>query len=48
MENPYLQSRGCFGFKAGCFGRRDTRPIMLPWQREKPVKMMKSLTASRR
>jgi hypothetical protein len=32
----------------GCLGRRDTRPIMWPWQREKPVKMMKSLTASRR
>jgi hypothetical protein len=43
MENPYLQSRGM-----GCFGRRDTRPIMPPWQREKPVKMMNSLTASRR
>jgi hypothetical protein len=42
MENPYLQSAG------GCLGRRDTRPIMPPWQREKPVKMMKSLTASRR
>jgi hypothetical protein len=41
MENPYLQ-------QWGWLGRRDTRPIMPPWQREKPVKMMKSLTASRR
>jgi hypothetical protein len=43
MENPYLQSR-----VVACLGRRDTRPIMLPWQREKPVKMMNSLTGSRR
>jgi hypothetical protein len=43
MENPYLQSR-----EVACFERRDTRPIMPPWQREKPVKMMNSLTASRR
>jgi hypothetical protein len=43
MENPYLQSRG-----VGCFERRDTRPIMPPWQRVKAVKMMKSLTGSRR
>jgi hypothetical protein len=43
MENPYLESLG-----VACFGRRDTRPIMPPWQREKPVKMMNSLTASRR
>jgi hypothetical protein len=42
MENPYLQAVWWL------FGRRDTRPIMPPWQREKPVKMMKSLTASRR
>jgi hypothetical protein len=42
MENPYLQSR------VACFERRDTRPIIPPWQREKPVKMMNSLTASRR
>ena len=34
--------------KWGCLGRRDTRPIMRPWQREKSVKMMKSLTGSRR
>ena len=36
MENPYLQ-------RWGCSGRRDTRPIGWPWQREKGVRMMKSL-----
>jgi hypothetical protein len=48
MENPYLQSPDLQTLGVGCFGRRDTRPIMPPWQREKPVKMMNSLTASRR
>jgi hypothetical protein len=36
MENPYLQSWGLSGL-------RDTRPIGWPWQREKGVRMMKSL-----
>jgi hypothetical protein len=53
MENPYLQSPDLQSpdlesFGVACFGRRDTRPIMPPWQREKPVKMMNSLPASRR
>jgi hypothetical protein len=39
MENPYLGE--------GQIGRRDTRPIMGPWQREKSVKIMNSLTAAR-
>jgi hypothetical protein len=43
MENPYLQRRG-----VGCLERRDTRPIVPPWQREKPVKMMNFPTAWRR
>jgi hypothetical protein len=43
MENPYLQAVG-----RAVPGGGDTRPIMPPWQREKPVKMMKSLTALRR
>jgi hypothetical protein len=48
MENPYLQSPYLQRLGVACFERRDTRPIMPPWQREKPVKMMNSLTASRR
>src|SRR5229473_6024086 len=40
MENPYLQ-------RWGCSGRRDTRPIISAWQREKSLKMMKSLTGWR-
>jgi hypothetical protein len=38
MENPYLGE--------GQIRRRDTRPIVGPWQREKSVKIMNSLTAS--
>src|SRR3954449_10395016 len=37
MENPCLE-------EGGRQRRRDTRPIMRPWQREKSVKMMNSLT----
>ena len=47
MENPYLQSRVAVWGSRGCSGRRDTRPIIGPWQREKSVKMMKSLTCKR-
>jgi hypothetical protein len=43
MDNPYLQSRlACLG--QGLFRMpRDTRPIKQRWQREKSVKIMKSL-----
>jgi hypothetical protein len=43
MDDPYLQSQlACFG--AGAIRMpRDTRPIKRRWQREKSVKMMKSL-----
>jgi hypothetical protein len=41
MENPYLESH--MAVAAGYPEPRDTRPIAGPWQREKSVKMMKSL-----
>jgi hypothetical protein len=42
MENPYLQSHTA-GAAGGYLKPRDTRPIEPPWQREKSVKIMKSL-----
>jgi hypothetical protein len=45
MDNPYLQSQSaCFGARAIRMPR-DTRPIKRHWQREKSVKIMKSLKA---
>jgi hypothetical protein len=43
MDNPYLQSQlACLG--RGLFPKpRDTRPTKRHWQREKSVKIMKSL-----
>ncbi|HZE53725.1 MAG TPA: hypothetical protein VE111_10735 [Bradyrhizobium sp.] len=48
MKNPYLQSRVAVWGSKAVLGPRDTRPIVGPWQREKSVKMMKSLTGERR
>jgi len=45
MDYPYLQSQSaCFGARAIRMPR-DTRPIKRRWQREKSVKIMKSLKA---